>query len=248
MTAPEELLAELARLADAVGRAVVPAGTADLLTSLTETARRLFGAQACSLALLSEDETELVYTTASGAGAADVTGMRLPSGAGVAGWVVQSGQPVSVTDTADDPRFASDVAATTGYVPRSLLAAPVTSAAGPLGVLTLLDRDATRPGASADLELLQLFCDQAAIALEAARVFERAGRVLLGALAEAAGSGSPLAQAISSLEAAPADARLTAAARLLSALGDAPDDVQDLVLRLLDEVVAFTSGGSSRPA
>ena len=64
-----DLLAELGELATALGPAVRPVGSQELLRSLTETARQLFGAAACSLALLSPDESELVYTTAAGAGA-----------------------------------------------------------------------------------------------------------------------------------------------------------------------------------
>ena len=247
MTSAKELLQELARVADATGRAVVPASTGELLTALTETARQLFGAHACSLALLSDDESELVYTVASGAGADDVTGMRLPSGTGVAGWVVQSGQPVSVTDAAHDPRFASDVAETTGYVPGSLLAAPVTSSAGALGVLTVLDRDASRPGAAYDLQLLQLFCDQAAIALEASRVFGRTGQVLLEALASAAGEGTSLAAALAAAQPGREDGRLSEIAALLAELAQAPRDAQGLAVRVLREVLAFSTGSASRP-
>lgn len=248
MTAADDLMQELARVADATGRAVAPSSHEELLEALTETARQIFGAQACSLALLTDDESELVYTVASGAGADDVTGMRLPSGTGVAGWVVQSGQPVSVSDASHDPRFASDVAETTGYVPASLLAAPVASAAGTLGVLTVLDRDASRPGAELDLQLLQLFCDQAALALEASRVFGRTGRVLLDALAEAAGAGTPLAQALSAAGQTGPDGRLTEVAALLAELARAPRDVQGLAVRVLREVLAHSSGRTSRPA
>ena len=63
---PDELLRELGELATSLGPAVRPAGTDELLRSVTETARRLFGAAACSLALLSEDESELLYTVAAG--------------------------------------------------------------------------------------------------------------------------------------------------------------------------------------
>src|ERR1700723_2957471 len=82
---PDALLTELGELATALGPAVRPAGTDELLRSLTETARRLFGAAACSLALLSEDESELIYTVAAGEGADDVTGMRISSSQGPGG-------------------------------------------------------------------------------------------------------------------------------------------------------------------
>ena len=41
---PDELLRQLGELATTLGPAVRPAGTDELLRSLTETARRLFGA------------------------------------------------------------------------------------------------------------------------------------------------------------------------------------------------------------
>ncbi len=95
---PDELLRELGELANSLGPALRPAGTDELLRTLTEAARRLFGAAACSLALLSEDDSELVYTVATGEGADDVAGMRVPARHGIAGWVVQSGQPIAITD------------------------------------------------------------------------------------------------------------------------------------------------------
>jgi transcriptional regulator with GAF, ATPase, and Fis domain len=148
---PDDLLRELGELATSLGPAVRPAGTEELLRSLTETARQLFGAAACSLALLSPDESELVYTVAAGQGAADVTGMRIPAAQGIAGWVVQSGQPIAITDVGSDPRFARDAAEQTGYVPRAILAVPVETRARVLGVITLLDRDPQRPGAERDM-------------------------------------------------------------------------------------------------
>ena len=195
MTSPDELLRELGELATSLGPAVRPAGTDELLRSLTETARRLFGAAACSLALLSEDDSELRYTIAAGEGADDVTGMRISSSQGIAGWVVQSGQPIAVSDLASDPRFSREVAEQTGYVPGTILAVPVQTPQRLLGVISLLDRDPRRPGAEQDMALLSLFADQAALALASVEAFGMLGRVLLAALAEAA-DGSDLVLAL----------------------------------------------------
>src|SRR6516225_12277477 len=180
---PDELLRQLGELATTLGPAVRPAGTDELLRSLTETARRLFGAAACSLALLSEDESELLYTIAAGEGADDVTGLRIPTSQGIAGWVVQSGQPIAISDLANDPRFSRELAEQTGYVPQTILAVPVETPQRMLGVISLLDRDARRPGAEQDMALLSLFADQAALALASVAGFNVLGRVLLAALA-----------------------------------------------------------------
>ncbi|MDQ3055803.1 MAG: GAF domain-containing protein [Actinomycetota bacterium] len=248
MTA-QELLADLGRLANDLGPAVAPPGSEGLLRALTDTARQLFGAQACSLALLSDDESELVYTTAAGAGADDITGMRMPSGRGIAGWVVMSGQPVAIDDLRNDPRFAQDVAQDTGYVPQALLAVPVASPTRLLGVMTLLDRDAARPGADQDMVLLSVFADQAALALEASRAFSDLGRLLLAALAVAAEEGTDLASALGQATASldPGDRPLGELAALFAELGRMGEPERRMAVRLVREVLAYTERRSRRP-
>jgi GAF domain-containing protein len=245
---PDELLRELGELATSLGPAVRPAGTDELLRSLTETARRLFGAAACSLALLSEDESELIYTVAAGEGADDVTGMRISSGQGIAGWVVQSGQPIAVSDLINDPRFARDTAERTGYVPQAILAVPVETPQRMLGVISLLDRDSRRPGAEQDMTLLSLFADQAALALASVEAFSVMGRVLLDALAEAA-AGVDLTLALQQAAAGlpPADPDLAALAATFAALARRGDAERQLAAAVLADVRQYVERRPSRP-
>ena len=191
MTSPDDLLRELAELATSLGPAVRPVGTDELLRALTETARQLFGAAACSLALLSEDDSELLYTVAAGEGAEDVTGMRIPASQGIAGWVVQSGQPIAISDVASDPRFAREAAEQTGYVPQAILAVPVETPQQTLGVISLLDRDPERPGAEHDMALLSLFADQAALALASVETLQPPGAGLAGRAGGSSGRPRP---------------------------------------------------------
>lgn len=140
-------------------------GTADeLLTSAVALARRAFGAAACSVALLDDDGEHLVFSAAEGDGASEVVGLRLPVSRGIAGWVVSSGQPIAVDQVQRDPRFARDVAESTGYVPRTILAAPVETADSVLGVIEVLDR--TPVAQRDDLGLLSLVAHQLALGLE----------------------------------------------------------------------------------
>jgi GAF domain-containing protein len=241
VTSPDELLRELGELATSLGPAVRPAGADELLRSITETARQLFGAAACSLALLSEDESELRYTIAAGAGADDVTGMRVSSTHGIAGWVVQSGQPIAISDLASDPRFSRELAEQTGYVPQAILAVPVETPQRMHGVISVLDRDARRPGAEQDMALLSLFADQAALALASVDRFGALGRVLLRALAEAAAGNDlvlALDQAASELPATDADlATLAATFAALARRGAAERQLALAVLRDIREYV-----------
>jgi GAF domain-containing protein len=240
---PDELLRDLGELATALGPAVRPAGTEELLRSLTETARRLFGAAACSLALLSEDDSELVYTVAAGAGADNVTGMRISSSHGIAGWVVQSGQPIAVSDLAGDPRFSREVAEQTGHVPQAILAVPVETPQRMLGVISLLDRDSRRPGAEQDMALLLLFAEQAALALASVEAFSALGRVLLYALADAAaGHDLVLALRRAAEESAPADGDLAALSAAFAALARAGPAERRLALAVLRDIGEYVKG------
>lgn len=98
-------------------------------------------AAACSCALVTDDGG-LEYVAADGEGSGEIIGVRLPAGRGVAGWAVTSGQALGVREVRADPRFAREVAESTGYVPDDLLAAPFFGADGAVrGVLTVLDPD-----------------------------------------------------------------------------------------------------------
>lgn len=134
-----------------------------LLQSVTDLGRVLFRAAACSLAVLEADEEHLVFRAASGAGAAEVIGVRLPVNKGIAGWVVSSGQPIAVDDVRRDPRFARDVAESTGFVPTSILAGPMDSPADTIGVIEVLDR--TPAGGRDDFALLEVLSRHAELCL-----------------------------------------------------------------------------------
>jgi GAF domain-containing protein len=234
-------LAALGRLAADIGPALVPAGHLELLESITEAARRLFDAQACSLALLSEDDSELHFVMASGAGAETVREMRIPAGQGIAGWVVMSGQAIAIDDVTRDPRFASNVAQNTGYVPRSILAMPLATERRVLGVIEVLDRSPERVAASHDMELLALFAGQAALAIESSTVFRDMGRVLLEALADGSADEDLAARLRRHAASAPKPRRhLVELASLFQELGDAGAEEQRLAVRVLREVLAYT--------
>jgi GAF domain-containing protein len=176
----DDVLQRVARLADELGPRLVPAGHRDLLRSITDAARELFEAAACSVALL--DGNELVFHAASGAGADAVEGMRMPASRGIAGWVVTAGQAIAIEHVSSDPRFAADVARSTGYVPQSILAMPLETQEDVIGVISVLDRRTESGSGPRDMELLALFARQAALAVDNSRVFSDLGRALLEAL------------------------------------------------------------------
>lgn len=139
-----------------------------LLTSIVAATRERLGAAACSLALL--DGSELEFRVAAGMGQDELVGLRIPTGRGIAGWVVASGQTVAIADAHSDARFDRDTAQRTGFLPTSILATPVEGEDGPVGVLEVLDRD-TGPR---DLQVVADAARQVALVLE---LSDAAGRV-----------------------------------------------------------------------
>ncbi|WP_424210943.1 GAF domain-containing protein [Streptomyces sp. BI20] len=137
-----------------------------LLRSIVEVARHAFGAAASSIFLVDPDTGELVFEAVAGEGDDRLVGTRFPAGTGIAGWVVASGQTMLVDDLRESKHFAGDAAESTGYVPNSIMAAPLFGDDACIGVLEVLDRGVHEVREMADVELLDLLADQAAIGLE----------------------------------------------------------------------------------
>jgi hypothetical protein len=137
-----------------------------VMEAIVRTAAGMFEAAACSIALTDPNNGELVYEAAWGAGASEVVGMRLPPGVGIAGAVVASGDGVFVPECRKDPRFARQVAAGTGYVPYTMVVAPLIREGKTIGVLAVLDRRDGGPYLREDLSKVELFADLAVVALD----------------------------------------------------------------------------------
>ncbi|WP_367123849.1 GAF domain-containing protein [Streptomyces phytohabitans] len=137
----------------------------ELLQSVVETARAIFGAAASSVLLHDEAAGELVFQAVSGEGEEFLVGSRFPAGRGLAGWVLVSGEPMVADDLREQGMFAKDVAEDTGYVPDALMAAPLAHHDRVLGVLEVLDPAEQSRSSLSELDLLALFARQAAAAL-----------------------------------------------------------------------------------
>ena len=185
-----------------------------LLASIVDVARAIFSARASSIFLLDEGSDELVFEAVAGEGSRDLVGRRFPSSTGVAGWVLVTRQPLVLEDVSEDPRFAKDAAESTGYVPRGLMAVPLLHDERALGVLEVLDRPEQARFTLAEMDLLGLFANQAAIALDLLVSARRARDALGGA-----GELDQVAALTSALESLDGDAH-DAGIRLVAALRD----------------------------
>ena len=132
----------------------------ELLRRVVTTACALFGAAAATVFLLDEQRGELVFEAVSGEGESYMVGRRFPASRGIAGWVLSAHEPLVVADLATSPVFAKDLAETTGYVPRSLMAAPLLYGEEAVGVMEVLDPAPAPADPLAAGNLLALLADR----------------------------------------------------------------------------------------
>src|SRR6266508_2489452 len=134
---------------EASGRAVLPGSNDALLNSIVEAAARIFGAAAASILLVNEEEQMLEFKVAYGPSDRNLVGTKFPLDRGIA-----------------------------GYVADSILATPLLSEDRIIGVMEILDKiDATSFGMQ-DMELLGMFAQQAAIAIDLSQQMENIEKAL----------------------------------------------------------------------
>jgi GAF domain-containing protein len=187
------LLRAVAQRVDVASTFESPAGEA-ILRSVVDAAVVLIRAEAASIALYDPQRDRLVFRVAAGEQGQGVVGLEIRPGDGVAGYVFASGEPLAIGETTVDTRFQRGAAEQTGYVPRSLVAVPLTDDAGTIGVLEVLDR---RDGAAfdlADIEAATVFARQATVAIRATSLErETVGLLRAALLALAARDGDAAA-------------------------------------------------------
>jgi GAF domain-containing protein len=186
-----------------------------LLQSIVEVARAIFVARASSIFLHDEEADELVFEAVAGEGSEGLIGTRFPSSTGVAGWVLVTRQPLVIEDLQNDPRFSTEAAQRTGYVPRAMMSVPLLYEERALGVLNVLDRSPEIRFGLGQMELLGLFANQAGIALD---LLQRA-RHARSILSESGGDAAVVARIASSIEELEEEQR-EPVLRLLGALDD----------------------------
>ncbi|MDI7274497.1 MAG: GAF domain-containing protein, partial [Anaerolineae bacterium] len=139
-----------------------------LLQVIAEQARTLIEVDRCIIFLLNRATGILTPVVALDPYADQVLGMTVRLGEGITGHVAQSGVGELVNHAERDPR-ALTVPGTTRD-PESLLASPLLFEGRVIGVMTL-SRMGEREFSPTDLELLNSFASQAAVAVENARLY-----------------------------------------------------------------------------
>jgi GAF domain-containing protein len=162
----------------------------DLLEQILRNALEAIDARQGSLLVLDEDSGELVFVLALGdIPPSSLTGLRLPPGTGIAGWVAEHREPTIVEDARKDPRFFPGVDDAFQFNTKSLVAAPIVGGGRVIGVIEALNKEAGHSFGADDLALLMLLCRFAGELLRSLEEQFAVGRVGPVVPVSAVGSG-----------------------------------------------------------
>ncbi|MCP4041315.1 MAG: GAF domain-containing protein [Gammaproteobacteria bacterium] len=112
-----------------------------------------------SLLVLDEDTSELVFVLAKGdIPQGKISGIRLPPGKGIAGWVAENREPTIVENPHADHRFYTGLDNSFQFHTKSIIAAPIIGGGRVLGVIEILNKELGNSFSADDLTLLMLMC------------------------------------------------------------------------------------------
>lgn len=144
-----------------------------VLITVLEEVRGLLGVVGSSIWLTDAETGDLICRQATGAYSETVRGWRLAPGEGLAGWVASHGKSLISQDTNTDERHYKEVDQCIGRDMHSVVTVPLRIKGDVIGVVQVVDMEAGR-FENTDLKLLETLAGSAAIAIENARLYEKA--------------------------------------------------------------------------
>jgi PAS domain S-box-containing protein len=148
-----------------------------VLSTVLDEVRRMLGVAAASIWLKDQEREELVCIESVGPHKEKVCGWRLPLGEGLVGWVAHNGESLIVNDSGRDERHYTELDKLTGVELNSILSVPLIAKQNIIGVLQVLDTALNR-FSKADQKFLEPLAASAAIAIENARLYEKAQKAI----------------------------------------------------------------------
>jgi signal transduction histidine kinase len=144
-----------------------------LLHRIVVAAQELTETEACSIMLVDRRNGQLHFEEATNL--PSVRSIVVPLEGSLAGYVVETGEPIVVPDVYNDPRFdfSSKADEQSGFTTRSILAVPLIARGNVLGVLEAINKKDGAEFTEEDIELLTVLGDQAAVAVQNALLFQQ---------------------------------------------------------------------------
>ena len=196
----------------------------------------------------------LKFLSAIGSVADKLLKVKIPAGKGVAGFVFSSGQPMVVSNAAEEESFYAEVDRATGYTTQILLATPLRIRAEVIGVLELVNRPGAPPYPTftpEEMDLAAHFADAIATLVDAfetahlvENIFDRSMQL---ADSETAAHGDELRRWARSVRSAPEHRDLLIMAIALTEIADAGEAERGLCRNIVDALGKWSRKKSFSP-
>jgi len=145
----------------------------EVLEKILGKVAEFFNPENWSLLLLDEEKNELYFEIVVGEASEKIKDLRLKIGEGVAGWVAETGKPLIVPNTRNEPLFTKKIDERSEFSTESIICIPMRIRNRVIGVIELINKKGLSPFHQYDIEVLSTVADYAAIALENARNYEQ---------------------------------------------------------------------------
>jgi len=146
----------------------------DLLPFVIEKCRDALDAEGASLLFLDREHNEFYFPYVAGADpgvAHRLAALRFPADRGIAGVALKTGRSIRIGDAQQDPRFYQQADKASGAVTRDLIATPLMTPRGALGVLEVVNHRGATPFSEEDVHFLEALAGSISIAIENARFY-----------------------------------------------------------------------------
>uniref|UniRef100_UPI000B4E8378 cGMP-specific phosphodiesterase n=1 Tax=Leptospira interrogans serogroup Icterohaemorrhagiae serovar copenhageni (strain Fiocruz L1-130) TaxID=267671 RepID=UPI000B4E8378 len=165
---------ELIKLYSSLGKIITSSlEQQEVLSAVMEEVRLFFSPKNWSLMRYDENSEELFFLIAEGIQFNHIRSIRLKSGEGIAGSVVQTKSPIFVENVKNDPRFSKKVDEKTGFETKTIIAVPMIFRGEVHGVIELVNRFDGSSFSPEDLVILQTIADFTAISLAHSDQYEK---------------------------------------------------------------------------
>ena len=142
-----------------------------LLHRILESVTRLCGGEASSLLLVDKEKQELFFVVATGTKSHEIKQFTVKLGEGITGWVAEHNKSIIVNDVASDIRHVSKQ----GNFPSiTMMAVPMRIKNACIGVIEVNNKLDAEGFTHDDLEWLEIFANQAALAIVNTKSIEQA--------------------------------------------------------------------------
>jgi diguanylate cyclase (GGDEF)-like protein len=151
----------------------------EVMSLIMKNMTMLFKLENWSLLLVDDETGELYFEVAIDHENKNIDGLRFKSEEGVAGWVLKEKKTLIIEDVTKDDRFTGHIDKLTSFKTKSIIAVPLIFRNKTIGVLELINCKNPKEIKGAQLKLLTLLADFAAIAISNAKHYQHINQLTI---------------------------------------------------------------------